>query len=103
MRLVILALGFLAVLASCTQVQVPVVHPRMTHAILVAPQVQRCTNCSIDLRATFVDRVIRDGRMLWRYSTARGMFLMTVERRGSADMIRLAPDGRVIGWVSARP
>ena len=68
-------------------------HPQ---SIAVAPA-QCQGDCAIDLRATYVGCLIRDGHQLWQYRTERGVFNMTMQRLNEVDMIRIK--GTMIAWV----
>lgn len=81
--------------------QAPVQHvPR--HAVRPARHAPApCQSaCAIDLRATYIDCVIRDGRQVWRYRAENGVvYNMSMQRRAERDRIRLFPDGHV-EWVA---
>ena len=69
-------------------------------APVVAPVVSApCGDCSVDLVATYIDCVFKDGRQVWRYRTARGIVTMDMQRRNEADQLRFQTDGKIV-WVA---
>jgi hypothetical protein len=50
---------------------------------------------AVDLSATFIGQVLRDGQTLWQYRTERGVVNMTVPRRNEADKIRYLANGKM--------
>lgn len=72
-----------------------VVHPAPT---LTPPVTPTCPpqGCAIDLHVSFIECVVRDGHLLWRYLASNGQtYSMTVKQRGPHDMLRIHPDGRI--------
>lgn len=81
---------------------VPRVHAPLVPMPAPAPQCQG--GCNEDLLAVYVGCVVRNGVTLWQYRTRRGVYNMTVQQRSPGDLIRMTPDGRVLGWVpTGRP